>query len=64
VLDLVELVLDEPVRRLDITLPGVGARRASRVAQALHRLDRLGELTLTPALPVADELAPVVGLEA
>ncbi len=31
-LDLVELVLDKPVRRLHVRLPGVGARRAARMA--------------------------------
>jgi hypothetical protein len=63
-LDLVELVLDQPVRRLHVLLPGVRPRRATRVRETPVCFNCLRELAVTLGLPVPNELAPVVGLEA
>src|SRR5205085_892258 len=63
-IDYLEHILYEPMCRLDITLPSVGAGRDGRVPKPLDRLHSLGELAIRLSLPVADELTAVVSLEA
>src|SRR5713101_3653078 len=64
VFDFIELIFDQAVHGFDVGLPAVGARRDGVMTEAAHLSDRLSKSAIGFGLPVTDELAAIIGLEA